>query len=60
MNPDRMPREVPHPNLVALCQVCHLRAQHWTNAGSFVSRDYAIGRLQEIIEEDSRQGDLPL
>lgn len=60
MNPERMPMEIPHSNLVALCQVCHLRAEAWTKVGSFVSREYAIDRLREIIEEDSRQGDLPL
>ena len=57
-NPGGMPREIPHPNLIALCQRCHLRAQHWTNAGEQVSRERAIERLARISAEERSQGSL--
>ena len=57
-NPGGMPKEIPHPNLIALCQRCHLRAQHWTNTGESVTRERAIERLARIAAEERSQGSL--
>ncbi len=57
-NPRGLPHKIPHPNLIALCQRCHLRAQHWTNAGELVTREKAIERLALIVAEERSQGDL--
>ena len=57
-NPGGLPREIPHPNLIALCQRCHLRAQHYTNAGEILTREAAIERLARIAAEERAQGSL--
>ena len=57
-NPRGLPRKIPHENLIALCQRCHLRAQHWTNAGESVTREKAIDRLALIVAHERAQGRL--
>lgn len=60
MNPPGMPSLIPHDNLIALCQSCHLRAEPWSRAGEVLTRDECIERLQAILEELSRQYELEL
>lgn len=45
-------------NLIAACQRCHLRAEHWAIAGETLTREEAIGRLEAAAEEERRQRSL--
>ncbi len=48
----------PHANLVALCQRCHLRAEHWAMAGELLTRDECLERLVAIVTEERAQRSL--
>ncbi len=45
-------------NLIALCQVCHLRAENWSRAGDFMSREECTAKLREIIRIERAQRSL--
>lgn len=59
-NPPAMPATFPHDNLIALCQRCHLRAEHWALAGEYLTRDACLERLADIAAELARQLELEL
>lgn len=58
LNPEHARVRHPHPNLVALCQRCHLRAEHWAMAGELLTRDECLERLAVIIAEERAQRSL--
>jgi hypothetical protein len=60
LNPPAMPATFPHDNLIALCQRCHLRAEHWALAGEYLTRAECLERLEAIATELGRQRELEL
>ncbi len=45
-------------NLIALCQVCRLRAEKWSRAGESIDREECVVRLREIIRIERAQRSL--
>ena len=58
LNPASARVRHPHANLVALCQRCHLRAEHWAMAGELLARDECLERLAGIVAEERAQRSL--
>lgn len=45
-------------NLIALCQICHLRAEVWSRNGEVLSRSECTRRVAWLRKEDRAQADL--